>query len=134
MKMCYDGALAMPSSYVVMNEEEMTYVEGGKTRAMYNVSCNVARNYFNGMRIQCRAGAIAAGAGSIAAAAVPIVQILLGVGGFIASSVLWSWAEAYGNADIATSKLMVGKNRAQKVHIVERTSGYTLNVDVVKAG
>ena len=29
MKMCYDGALVMPSSYVVMNEEEMTYVEGG---------------------------------------------------------------------------------------------------------
>lgn len=29
MKMCYDGALAMPSSYVVINEEEMTYLEGG---------------------------------------------------------------------------------------------------------
>ena len=27
--MCYDGALVMPSNYVVMNEEEMTYVEGG---------------------------------------------------------------------------------------------------------
>ena len=27
--MCYDGALVMPSSYAVMNEEEMTYVEGG---------------------------------------------------------------------------------------------------------
>lgn len=30
MDMCYDGALVMPSSYAVMNEEEMTYVEGGK--------------------------------------------------------------------------------------------------------
>ena len=29
MEMCYEGALAMPSSYVVMKEEEMTYVEGG---------------------------------------------------------------------------------------------------------
>lgn len=29
MEMCYDGALVMPSSYAVMNEEEMTYVEGG---------------------------------------------------------------------------------------------------------
>ena len=27
--MCYDGALVMPSSYAVMNEEEMIYVEGG---------------------------------------------------------------------------------------------------------
>ena len=31
MEMCYDGALIMPGSYAVMNEEEMTYVEGGKT-------------------------------------------------------------------------------------------------------
>lgn len=30
MEMCYDGALVMPSSYAVMNEEEMMYVEGGK--------------------------------------------------------------------------------------------------------
>lgn len=29
MRMCYAGALAMPSSYVVMDEEEMTYLEGG---------------------------------------------------------------------------------------------------------
>ncbi len=29
MEMCYDGALAMPSNYVVMDEEEMTYTQGG---------------------------------------------------------------------------------------------------------
>ena len=29
MDMCYEGTLVMPSSYAVMNEEEMTYVEGG---------------------------------------------------------------------------------------------------------
>ena len=29
MEMCYDGALVMPSSYAVMSEDEMTYVEGG---------------------------------------------------------------------------------------------------------
>ena len=27
--MCYDGTLVMPSSYAVMSEDEMTYVEGG---------------------------------------------------------------------------------------------------------
>lgn len=30
MEMCYDGALVMPSSFALMNEEEMMYVEGGK--------------------------------------------------------------------------------------------------------
>jgi len=30
MMMCYDGACVMPSNYVLMNEDEMTYVEGGR--------------------------------------------------------------------------------------------------------
>ena len=29
MDMCYEGTLVMPSNCVVMDEEEMTYVEGG---------------------------------------------------------------------------------------------------------
>ena len=28
MEMCYSGALVMPSSYAMMDEEDMTYVEG----------------------------------------------------------------------------------------------------------
>lgn len=32
MKLCYEGELVMPSNYAVMNEEEMTYVEGGSAR------------------------------------------------------------------------------------------------------
>ena len=31
MEMTYDGLLVMPSSYAVMDEEEMMYVEGGIT-------------------------------------------------------------------------------------------------------
>ena len=43
MDMCYEGALVMPSNYVVMDEEEMTYVEGGakKLIASYTAEqCN----------------------------------------------------------------------------------------------
>lgn len=36
MDMCYDGALVMPSSYAVMSEEEMTYVEGGNASLPMN--------------------------------------------------------------------------------------------------
>ena len=32
MELCYDGALVLPSSYAVMDEEEMTYTEGGRSR------------------------------------------------------------------------------------------------------
>ena len=53
MEMCYEGALVMPSSYVVMKEEEMTYVEGGgdvalsmKKSYLNKSTCiNVASNY-----------------------------------------------------------------------------------------
>ncbi len=31
MEVCYKEALVMPSKYIVMNEKEMTYVEGGCT-------------------------------------------------------------------------------------------------------
>ena len=44
MVMTYDGALVMPSSYAVMNEEEMIYVEGGS----HNVTLNtdyLKKNY-----------------------------------------------------------------------------------------
>ena len=33
MKMCYDGALVMPQNHAVMDEGEMTYIDGGS----YNV-------------------------------------------------------------------------------------------------
>ena len=36
MDMCYDGALVLPSSYAVMNEEEMTYMEGGISVSKYS--------------------------------------------------------------------------------------------------
>lgn len=32
MELCYDGALVLPSSYAVMDEEEMTYLEGGSKK------------------------------------------------------------------------------------------------------
>lgn len=42
MEMCYDGALVMPSSYAMMNEEEMTYVDGGKVNTVYGYAEDLA--------------------------------------------------------------------------------------------
>lgn len=41
MDMCYDGALVMPSSYAMMEEEEMCYFSGGGTFCV-----KVGRNSF----------------------------------------------------------------------------------------
>lgn len=38
MEMCYDGALVMPNSYAVMDEEEMTYVEGGRKKIVITIT------------------------------------------------------------------------------------------------
>lgn len=39
MDMCYDGALVMPSNYVVMDEDEMIYVEGGASKFFSKSQC-----------------------------------------------------------------------------------------------
>lgn len=31
MKMCYDGVLVMPTQFIKMSNDEMTYLEGGST-------------------------------------------------------------------------------------------------------
>ena len=38
MDMCYDGALVLPSSYAVMDEEEMCYTEGGGCVSTDNIA------------------------------------------------------------------------------------------------
>lgn len=54
MDMCYNEALVMPSSYAVMDEEEMTYVEGGGTVKVIASASTV--------RTLCRAGVALIGA------------------------------------------------------------------------
>lgn len=38
MEMCYAGALVMPSSYAMMDDEEMMYVEGGAKKLITTIS------------------------------------------------------------------------------------------------
>ena len=50
MDMSYDGTLVMPSSYALMDEEEMMYVEGGKivtysVKYISSKTCGVAAGY-----------------------------------------------------------------------------------------
>ena len=49
MEMCYEGAMSLPSSYAVMNEEEMTYVEGGfsYTYSKNNIRARVQKSYLS---------------------------------------------------------------------------------------
>ena len=45
MDMCYDGALVMPSSYAVMSDDEMMYVEGGSAKDWaVSIACGLIAN------------------------------------------------------------------------------------------
>ena len=58
MNMYYDGTLVMPSNYVVMYDEEMTYVDGGvnslpmKKKYLNKSTCkSVALNYITATKL-----------------------------------------------------------------------------------
>lgn len=38
MEMTYDGAMVMPASFVVVDEEEMTYLDGGYVATLYGTA------------------------------------------------------------------------------------------------
>ena len=42
MEMCYDGALVMPSNFVAVSEEEMTYIDGGMTKTDMVISALIS--------------------------------------------------------------------------------------------
>ena len=99
MEMCYDGALVMPSSYAVMSEDEMTYVEGGINKTYKG------RQGWVVAAALIAAGGILAGMStgvsktivtSILAAAGPIAWIVCGV-----TAVIMSGANAFGGQIIS---------------------------------
>jgi len=113
MEMCYEGALVMPSSYAVMNEEEMTYVEGGgdvalsmKKSYLNKSTCiNVASNYtkttgLSKMRIAKEIYAHAVMYYSSPAALGGLAVVLAAVTGGVAAGAVLSclyWIRAHAN-------------------------------------
>ena len=99
MEMCYDGALVMPSSYAVMNEEEMTYVEGGGTTFTLNKSkCAQIATYIYG-----------AGFGVTAALALGKVRAALyAAGGKVVNFIRAVCSTAWGIVGAVVSSIIAG--------------------------
>lgn len=62
MEMCYDGALVLPSSYAVMDEEEMTYVDGGWSGKTFASNLKGAYNQYKHVRNALLGGGLTLGA------------------------------------------------------------------------
>lgn len=131
MDMCYDGALVMPGSYAVMDEEEMMYVEGGRTNS-FRTTAGKAYSYCVSscwaLRLMaCEAGCVIAALGTWIG---NVPGIIIGVaGGLVVGNFVWGWSDAYSSASnvAASIKKKYGKN--QKVKVTE-TLNACLNMTV----
>lgn len=94
MSMCYAGALAMPSNYALMNEEEMTYVEGGRTSKVYMAS--EAISYLSNQAKLCTVETL----GGVVIAGAAAVTIVAGMAGAAIAAFAAQWASAYSTAKV----------------------------------
>lgn len=65
MEMSYGGALVMPSNYAIMNEEEMTYLEGGALKLLGTISADKCNKMAAKVAIGASIFAILVGAGTV---------------------------------------------------------------------
>lgn len=115
MEMTYNGTLTMPANFAALDEEEMTYVDGGLNIVKNFNSGYEARDwcrgystdlwgiYFSGIaagaligaKIGIAMGSVAPGAGNIVGAIVG--AILGGWGASVLSDLVCVWAQEWGN-------------------------------------
>lgn len=127
MEMCYSGALVMPSSYSLLSDMDMMYLEGGKTYSKtysYSGAKNILSVNKELARVAALLGYVDAYLVTVATAG---LAAMIGTVGFGAlAGTMWSWADAYGNALIDLQSL----NSSRKVQVKEIFNGLTLRVTV----
>lgn len=97
MEMCYDGSLAMPCNYVVMDNDEMAYVDGG-----FYVSNGTLKNITKAVFLTACVNPVGA---TLAALGVAKVYGLLVAGGAVLTAKLGSLGGVLG---VAVGLLGVG--------------------------
>ena len=108
MEMCYDGALVMPSSYAVMDEEEMMYVEGSwsfKYSGLKNICGIPVGAYFTLSGTVSDMAWIAAAGGAFVATIAGLLLTIPGIGGALALK-----ATVAGGAFVAFAATIVATN------------------------
>ena len=101
MEIYYDGALVMPKNYAVVDEEEMTYVEGGWSNTIYG-SLKSLRTRLDIMIADCLVGDAAA-IGIAFGGGLPGV-ILGGIVGYYFTSTLYYLEQAQAQCETLITK------------------------------
>lgn len=129
MDMCYDGALVLPSSYAVMNENEMSYTEGGAVSTLYKTAKS-ASSYLQGKAAYYAAcGTVASGG---AAATSATVLAALGFGSYAAMS--FKMAHNYESAYNSAQSILANKGNVRcKIQETTMFAVYVSNVTCKRA-
>ena len=116
MEMCYDGALVMPKNYAVVNEEEMTYVDGGISAKVRWYGADI---HFTSRDLQGMSYALATGSGaSWIAAELHAPTVVGGIAWGAIAAVLATCAGASALADWAS------KGKGIDVHVLWNGYGW----------
>lgn len=104
MEMCYSGALVMPSSYAVMDEDEMMYLEGGATyvKPALVVAASYDQTAENTKALACLGVVSATVAGLYIGGG--IGALIGAIGGFLVGSLFWGWSTACSMASVEASR------------------------------
>ncbi|MGN0351594.1 MAG: hypothetical protein ACI4ES_08070 [Roseburia sp.] len=97
MEMCYEEALVMPSSYAIMNEEEMTYVEGGVKAVRYMRAVQAEKELkMNATLYAAIAGGLGVATAATSITGLPAVIAFCAAGGagIIAEETYSAWKQA----------------------------------------
>lgn len=129
MEMCYDGALVMPSSYAVMDEEEMQYLEGGAVSTSYKTAKNASSYLLGKVSFYATCG-IAGTAGAVATAAT--VAGAVGFGSYATMS--YAMASKYTSAYNSAQEILANYGNVNcRIQETTMFAIYVSNVTCIKA-
>lgn len=114
MEMTFDGTLVMPSNFTVMNETEMTYLEGGGQNIFYKT---VAKGctYLSAMAAAFAGTGTGYAGAALAGASTIVLAVLAGAG----SALCYSMASLYTSAYNSCSNIKTSYGSSKRVKITE---------------
>lgn len=123
------AALVMPKNYVIINEDEMMYLEGGI--ATLYASANEIKKRCTTLGAYCRSCALAGLGVGAALTETVLGAVLAGA----TASMFWSWADSFSNCKAKTESIIASSKKRgnQRVKYTEKLSGLTLVLNVSKA-
>ena len=120
MEMSYGGALVMPKSYAVMDQDEMCYVEGGKV-----ITATGTAKVLKNRAALCMAGwtTLAMGFSYSAASAVSsCIGVGIGVIATIGAAYCWRAVSLYANAFTFFEKKYQNKPKSKTKYYMDTVS------------